>query len=146
MVHDWMRQTYDQFTQRVMTTRKGKIKDIDKVARGRIFLADQARDLGMVDAIGGLSDAIAKAAQDADLPPGSYDVRLVPPPRTLADFLTGDVQSKVNLQPQMAAGGGLYDLLPADQRTALREQINVLRVLQTHPVAVVCPYVISMMK
>jgi protease IV len=145
MVHDWMHQTYEQFTQRVMTTRKGKIKDIDKVARGRIYLAAQAKDLGMVDAIGGLSDAIAHAAKDADLPPGSYDVRLVPAPRTLADYLTGDVQSKLNLQPKMTAGDGLFDLLPADQRNALHEQISVLRVLQAHPVAVVCPYVISMM-
>jgi protease IV len=145
MVYDWMHQTYEQFTQRVMTTRKGKIKDIDKVARGRIYLASQAKDLGMVDAIGGLSDAIDRAARDADLPPDSYDVRIVPPPKTLADFLNGDEQTKLNLQPKMAADAGLLDLLPADQRTALQEQLNVLRVLQAHPVAVVCPYVISMM-
>src|SRR5205823_3725266 len=42
MVTNWMKQTYDQFTERVMTNRKGKIKDIDQVARGRIFLAKQA--------------------------------------------------------------------------------------------------------
>ncbi len=48
-VTNWMRETYNQFTQRVMTTRKGKIKDIDSVARGRIFVADRAKELGMVD-------------------------------------------------------------------------------------------------
>ena len=37
-----MRDTYEQFTERVMTTRTGKIKDIDAVARGRIFMAKQA--------------------------------------------------------------------------------------------------------
>ena len=46
MVTNWMRSTYDQFTQRVMTTRSGKIKDIDAVARGRIFVARQAGTWG----------------------------------------------------------------------------------------------------
>ena len=64
-VTHWMKQTYDQFTERVMTTRKGKIKDIDAVARGRIFSAEQAKDLGMVDRIGGIQDTIAYAARKA---------------------------------------------------------------------------------
>ena len=43
MVRDWMAATYDQFTQRVMTTRAGKIKNIADVAQGRVFVAKQAR-------------------------------------------------------------------------------------------------------
>ena len=43
MVTCWMKQTYVQFTQRIMKMRGDKIKDIDKVARGRIFLASQAK-------------------------------------------------------------------------------------------------------
>ena len=89
MVTAWMTQTYVQFTQRVMTTRKGKIKDIDAVARGRIFCAAQAKDLGMVDQIGGLEDAIAGAADDAGLGKTGYDVRVIPAPKTLGDILTG---------------------------------------------------------
>ena len=41
----------------VMTTRKGKIVNIDEVARGRIFLAADAKNLGMVDELGGLDEA-----------------------------------------------------------------------------------------
>ncbi len=88
----WMKQTYDQFTERVMTTRKGKIKDIDAVARGRIFSAQQAKDLGMVDRIGGIQDAIAYAAKQVNLKPGDYDVRVLPAPKTLADLLNGSVR------------------------------------------------------
>src|SRR4051812_12071214 len=43
MVTQWMKQTYDQFTSRVMSTRGKKIKDIDDVARGRIFAAKQGK-------------------------------------------------------------------------------------------------------
>jgi protease-4 len=142
-VHDWMKQTYDQFTTRVMTTRKGKIADIDKVARGRIWLAPQAKELGMVDEIGGINDAIAYAAKQADMTPGSYDVRVVPAPRTLADLFTDNEQSRLNIQPKMAAGDSILNLLPANERTAIEEQITVLKLMQQRPVQLVCPYVIS---
>ncbi len=92
-VTSWMKQTYDQFTQRVMTTRSGKIKDIDAVARGRIFSAKEAKDLGMVDEIGGVESAVAYAAAQTDLRPGEYDVRVLPPPRTLADMFNQDADS-----------------------------------------------------
>src|ERR1041385_5868884 len=46
LMTNMMKSTYEQFTQRVMTNRKDKIKDIDKVARGRIFLAPQAQEIG----------------------------------------------------------------------------------------------------
>jgi protease-4 len=142
MVHDWMQQTYDQFTDRVMTTRKGKIKDIDKVARGRIYLAPQAKDLGLIDQIGGLSDAIAYAANKADLAPDSFDVRIFPAPKTLADLINGGPDTRVNLQPKTMPADSLLDLLPAGDRAMLAEQLTVLRLFESHPVALISPYVI----
>jgi protease-4 len=140
MVHDWMQTTYEQFTQRVMTTRKGKIKDIDKVARGRIFLASQAKDLGLVDAIGGINDAIAYAAAQADMAPDSYDVRVIPAPKTLADFFSGGADSRLNIEPKVSVTDSLFDLLPETDRSLLLEQINVLKLFQSQPIALVCPY------
>ena len=62
-----MHDTYDMFTQRVMTTREGKIKDVDPCGSLRQdHSAKQARDLGMVDTIGGVQAAIAYAAGKAD--------------------------------------------------------------------------------
>jgi len=40
-------------------------QDIDQVARGRIFIAKQALELGLVDEIGGLSAAIAQRPRKA---------------------------------------------------------------------------------
>ena len=62
-----MSSTYDQFTDRVMSTREGKIQDIDAVARGRIFLGSDAKELGMVDHLGGIEAALADAAEQGDL-------------------------------------------------------------------------------
>ena len=44
---------------------------------------------GMVDTIGGMQAAISYAAGRADLRTGEYDVRVLPPPKTIADYLSG---------------------------------------------------------
>ena len=78
--HQLDEETYEQFTERVMTTRKGKIKDIDQVARGRIFLAKQAKELGMVDEIGGRAgrDRLRRRGRSRPQATGTYDVKILP--------------------------------------------------------------------
>ena len=149
LVTKWMRQTYDQFTDRIMTTRQGKIKDIDAVARGRIFLARQAKELGMVDELGGVQQATVYAANRAGLKPGEYDVRVLPPPRTFADmFAAGQdaempVESLVpGLGVRVSADSLFHALGPSAQRV-LGQQIVMLQLLQQRPVALVAPFVVT---
>ena len=66
-----------------------------------IFLAKQAKELGMIDEIGGLEAAIAYAAQKGGLKEGEYEVRQVPAPKTLADLLHGDVDAATPIRPQV---------------------------------------------
>jgi protease-4 len=142
MVTNWMRETYDQFTQRVMTTRGGKIKDIDKVARGRVWIADQARDLGMVDQLGGVDAAISYAAGRAKLPTDGYDVQVVPAPRTLADMLNGsDEETASPIRPTIDFDSlPLVKSLSPAMRSMLAEQLAVLGQLQRHPVVLAAPF------
>ncbi len=145
LVRTWMQTTYDQFTQRVMTTRSGKIRDIDTVARGRIFVAKQARELGMVDELGGLESAIAYAAEQADLKKGTYDVRVVPQPKTLAELLMGgEEETALPFRPKItiSADSILHALAPA-HRKMLMQHIRALRLLQDRPVMLMSPYTIS---
>ncbi|HEV2295704.1 MAG TPA: signal peptide peptidase SppA [Tepidisphaeraceae bacterium] len=146
MITSWMRQTYDQFTHRVMETRKGKIKDIDQVARGRIFIAKAAKELGMVDELGGVEQAIAYAADRADLKAGGYDVRVVPAPRTLADFFGGGEG------PEAAAGNlpvvkldptSLFAQLAPGVKRALGQHVWLMRLLEDRPVTLMAPFVIT---
>lgn len=142
MVTNWMKQTYDQFTTRIMTTRTGKIKDIDQVARGRIFLADQAKELGMVDEIGGIEKAIDFAADWVDLERGSYEVRVLPAPKTLADLFGGGSEARLPLKTQIAEDSILRVLSPS-LRKMLGQQIRVMQLLQDRPVMLVSPYMIT---
>ena len=146
LITNWMKGTYDQFTQRVMTTRKGKIKDIDQVARGRIFIAKQAKELGMVDEIGGVQAALAYAAGKVDLKPGSYDVKLLPTPKTLADLLGGGSASETAMpfKPKLEVGElALLKALDPATRKALGQQLRMISLLQQRPVVLVAPFVVN---
>ena len=86
-VQDYMVSVYEQFKGRVMESRGKRIKgDLEKLAGGRVYTGTQALELGLIDKIGGLDDAIKYAARKADLGI-DYEVRVFPKPKGLAEIL-----------------------------------------------------------
>ncbi len=84
LLHDYMRQVYEVFKGHVTKGRGDKLrKPIDEIAGGRVYTGKQALDLGLVDQIGGLQQAIDYAAAKAGIK--DYDVRVLPEPK---DFFT----------------------------------------------------------
>src|SRR5690606_27711695 len=83
---------YRDFTGRVAQARKRTVEQVDEVARGRVWSGAQAKERGLVDAFGGLRDAIDDAAARAKLgKEGDYRVRYIermatPFQRFFADF------------------------------------------------------------
>lgn len=147
MVRTWMKNTYDQFTDRIKETRGKKIKDIDEVARGRIFLAEDAKDLGMVDELGGLTSAIDIAAKRVKLEKGDYDVTVLPKPTTFADLLSGThgADAELPLRPSVKLqikADSILSALPANVRASLGQQLQLMEILENRPVAVMAPFVI----
>jgi protease-4 len=145
MVTQWMKQTYDQFTQRVMTTRGKKIKDIDDVARGRIFAAKQGKELGLVDDIGGLQTAVNYAADKVSLKDGDYDVRILPAAKTIADFFYGaETDAKSPIQPKVSVDlASILAPLDMASRRLMTQQLQALQLLQHRPVMLISPYVMT---
>ena len=58
---------YTTFIQRVADGRKMELADVDAIAQGRVWTGLEALDNGLVDALGNLDDAIAAAAEMAEL-------------------------------------------------------------------------------
>ena len=85
---------YDIFVSRVKTARKDKVKDISKVAQGRIFTARQCISNGLVDSIGGLSLAVKAAKKSAGIKASPHYI-ILPRPKTLADVISGDVEASL---------------------------------------------------
>ncbi len=149
MVRTWMKNTYDQFTDRIKETRGKKIKDIDEVARGRIFLAEDAKDLGMVDELGGLTAALQVAAKRAKLEKGTYDITVLPKPATFADMMTGgsgadaEMPFKRPLIKFEIKADSILKMLPGNVRASLGQQLQLMEILENRPVAVMAPFVMT---
>ncbi len=58
---------YERFIGKVAVAREMTPEAVDQIARGRVWSGQQARDRGLVDKLGGLNDAIASAAEIADI-------------------------------------------------------------------------------
>ena len=58
---------YDRFINLVAAARNKPVKDIEAIAEGRIWLGEDALELGLVDELGDFEVALAKAAELADL-------------------------------------------------------------------------------
>ena len=59
----WGADAYDRFVNFVADSRSKSYKEINSIAGGRVWIATAAKELGLVDEIGGIEDAILYAAQ-----------------------------------------------------------------------------------
>jgi protease-4 len=98
-----LRVFYDQWIQKVAASRKMPAARVESLARGRVWTGAQARDNGLVDALGGLDRAVALLKEKAGIP-AATEVELVnyPPRKTLFELvgeqLTGSGDSQMQLQ------------------------------------------------
>ena len=63
----WGADVYDRFIRFVAESRSQSFEDIKDIAGGRVWIATSALEIGLVDAIGGIDDAIKYAADMAEL-------------------------------------------------------------------------------
>lgn len=86
--------TYELFVQRVADGRGLSIDEVDEVARGRVWTGEQAAELGLIDRVGGLREAVAVARELVGIDPDA-DVALIPypPPRTVFEQLAAAMQN-----------------------------------------------------
>jgi protease-4 len=68
--------TYADFTKGVATGRKMSVEAVDKIGKGRVWSGTQAKQLGLVDELGGLDRAIEVAKEISNIP-ASETVRIV---------------------------------------------------------------------
>ncbi len=97
---------HSQFVEAVASGRKMDAEAVRKLADGRIFTGRQARDLGLVDELGGLQDAIRRAAAMSGI---AGEPTVIYPPREkprLIDFIIEESLDSLHhaLQQKHTAG------------------------------------------
>jgi protease-4 len=85
----YMQATYDTFVEKAAQGRNTTPEKIDAVGQGRVWTGQQAKQIGLVDELGGLDRAVSLAKQRAKIPQDA-DVELViyPPKKTFFDVVT----------------------------------------------------------
>ncbi len=101
-------QTYTTFKQRVATGRGLTDDEVEALARGRVWTGVRAKQLGLVDALGGMHTAIAIAREKAELPADEpIELRTFPQPRGLWNRLFGDEPSNSDAGARASVEVGL---------------------------------------
>lgn len=127
---------YSQFVEKVAASRKMSAEDVDAVARGRVWTGRQAKDIGLVDQLGGLDRAVALAKERANIP-ASEDVELVVYPRKKSLYQL--LSESFSLDARLA---GPADLLRASDRRAIGALSAPWRLFREGEPLALMPYVI----
>ena len=113
--------TYEDFIKLVVTGRKLEEAKVREIAEGRVWSGYAAKELGLVDDIGGLADAIAAAAELADLDSG-VKIKEFPRKRELADAIS---EAMSRLQTKVTVGGILEEIAqPMEELSARIQQFS----------------------
>jgi protease-4 len=99
-----MESFYRGFLQKVAASRKMTADRVHQLGEGRVWTGAQARQHGLVDALGGLDRAIAIAKEKAGIDP-STDVEIVsyPPRKTLSELLIEQLTGGSDTQMETTA-------------------------------------------
>lgn len=104
----WLDRVYADFTTKVAAARNLSTEAIDAAARGRVWTGHDARDHGLVDALGGLSEAADQARALAGLP-SDAPLRPLPAAKPLDRF----ARPRSSTDPRAARAAMAPDALTA---------------------------------
>ena len=113
---------YELFRKRVADGRKMTIEQVEEVAQGHVFLAQDALKLKLVDELGGIDQAVAKAAKLAKL--DEYYTTNYPAPADILDQLFSSMKKGNYLDEQARlALGEFYE--PISMITRIKNMSTV---------------------
>ena len=90
---------YDTFLTRVADGRKMTKDEVHSIAQGRVWTGKMAKEVGLVDQLGGLEDAIAVAAEEAGLE--SYRLKELPKSKDPIIEMVNKIQGNTSLTSQL---------------------------------------------
>ncbi len=143
LVRDSMAEVYGTFKQRIIDGRGKSLKgDLETLAGGRVYTGKNALAVGLIDELGGLHEAIAYAAQQAEL--DGVDSRLIPQPKSGLEGLFAPpekadddeiirasvVDSKAPRFQDFIESSGMLGVLPVSTRLQIKRLSSRLEAFQ----------------
>lgn len=136
---------YDQFIEKVATSRKSTPEKIDAIAQGRVWTGRQARELGLVDELGGLGAAVRVARQHAKIPiDQDVDLVIYPPRRSLYELLFEGMNQSSSSGDSSGAGlttAAFLRMMNPAERRVMADLTAPFRLLRRGEPLALMPYV-----
>ncbi len=114
---------YNRFIQLVAEARGMTLEEVDSIARGRVWAGQDALDLGLVDKLGNLDQAIAAAANLAQLE--DFDVQLIEQTLSPGQQLIQDLADSVAIRNLIGSNlGSKFASTPESAISAFYRSLN----------------------
>jgi protease-4 len=137
-IKNMMEDIYQQFTSKAAEGRHMPLEKLRELAGGRIYSGRQAKDVGLVDELGTLHDAIAEAKQLAGLEKDAeVRIKVLPSPTNFFEQLFGDMAS----EKEVRVSKGVEVVAP--EMVELARRAHRLRAVFDQPAALVLPFELS---
>ena len=132
-VEKLMKTVYENFVRKAAEGRGITEEEIHEIAQGRVWTGKQAKEIGLVDVLGGLDTAFSVAKVNAGLSnDDEVQIFVLPKPKTFLDLLMGDIQKNISIPvtPNLS--------IPVSIETPLSALYRLL-LFTNEPVATVLP-------
>ncbi|HTS19307.1 MAG TPA: signal peptide peptidase SppA [Verrucomicrobiae bacterium] len=128
----WLDRVYDDFTTKVAEGRKLPKEKVLGIAKGRIWIGEEAKALGLVDELGGFPEALKLVRQAAKLAPDAkIELKVFPRPESTIRRLLGEETDNDQQAGEEAIARTLEMIQPyarAARELGLAAEPDVLRV------------------
>ncbi|MEJ5172468.1 MAG: signal peptide peptidase SppA [Hydrogenothermaceae bacterium] len=104
ILEETVKDVYEQFLDAIVKYRKIDKEKLRQYADGRVFSGRQAKEIGLVDKLGNVQDAIKEAKILAKLPEDTPVIEIAPPKPILDEFL----KSKLGIDQNFVKTGIYY--------------------------------------
>lgn len=141
-IEESMQNVYDQFIERTAAARHMPPEKVDEIAQGRVWTGEQAKQIGLVDELGGLYKAIDLAKQRARIPPEEeVDLVVYPPRRSFYEVVADELSSPVGKMQSASTADALLQLFGPRERKAVAALLAPSRLFRSGQVLAHMPYV-----
>ena len=97
-VEKLMKTVYDDFVRKAAEGRGKTEKEIHEIAQGRVWTGKQAKEIGLVDVLGGLDTALSVAKTNAGLEEDDeVNIFVLPEQKTFFEFLVEDMEKNLSI-------------------------------------------------
>ena len=114
--------TYREFLNLVATSRGMTVDEVDAIAGGKVWIGRQAKEIGLVDQLGSLDDAIASAAALAQVE--DYDARRFGAHLTPKQLLLEELGSSFGVSLPQALGSAMSWLAPMHEPLVMMTRLK----------------------